>query len=145
MPVKSEKDLPQNQRAAWLKAMSAMELRNYGYAIQLLQSIMRSHPDFLLARQLARKAAVAKSGGKKGVLGSLSSASFSSMRLQSLSKKDPLAAFDAIEKMLESDPYSAQANQLLKEAALAAKMPELALFALETIIAGHSERYQDHA
>ncbi len=58
MPVKSEKDLPQNQRAAWLKAMSAMELRNYGYAIQLLQSIMRSHPDFLLARQLARKAAV---------------------------------------------------------------------------------------
>ncbi len=41
--------------------------------------------------------------------------------------------------MLESDPYSAQANQLLKEAALAAKMPELALFALETIIAGHSK------
>ncbi len=139
MPVKSEKDLPQNQRAAWLKAMSAMELRNYGYAIQLLQSILRSHPDFLLARQLARKAAVAKSGGKKGVLGSLSSASFSSIRLQSLSKRDPLATFDAIEKILESDPYSAQANQLLKEAALAAKMPELALFALETIIAGNSK------
>jgi len=137
MPVKSEKDLPQNQRAAWLKAMSAMELRNYGYAIQLLQSILRSHPDFLLARQLARKAAIAKSGGRKGVLGSLSSASFSSIRLQSLSKKDPLATFDAIEKILESDPYSAQANQLLKEAALAAKMPELALFALETIIAGN--------
>ncbi len=35
-------------------------------------------------------------------------------------------------------PHSAQANQLLKEAALAAKMPELVLFALETIIAGHS-------
>ena len=80
---------------------------------------------------------MAKSGGKKGVLGSLSSASFSSIRLQSQLKKDPVAAFDAIEKMLESDPYSPQANQLLKEAALAAKMPELALFALETIVAGN--------
>ena len=137
MGVKSEKDLPESQRATWLKAMSAMELRNYGYAIQLLQAVLKSHPEFLLARQLARKAAVAKFGGRKGVLGSLSGASFSSMKLQSQVKKDPVAAFDAIEKMLETDPYSPQANQLLKEAALGAKMPEVALFALETIVGGH--------
>jgi tetratricopeptide (TPR) repeat protein len=137
MGVKSEKDLPESQRATWLKAMSAMELRNYGYAIQLLQVVLKSHPEFLLARQLARKAAVAKFGGRRGVLGSLSGASFSSMKLQSQVRKDPVAAFDAIEKMLETDPYSPQANQLLKEAALGAKMPEVALFALETIIGGH--------
>jgi tetratricopeptide (TPR) repeat protein len=137
MGVKSEKDLPQSQRATWLKAMSAMELRNYSYAIQLLQALLKSHPDFLLARQLARKAAIARSGGKKGVLGSLSGASISSIRLQSQTKKDPVAAFVAIEKILESDPYSPPANQLLKEAALSAKMPELALFALETIVAGN--------
>ena len=141
MAVKSEKDLPESQRATWLKAISAIELRNYGYAIQLLHSLLKTHPDFLLARQLARKAAVAKSGGRRGVLGSLSStsfsSSFSSMRLQSQVKKDPVAALDAIEKLLEADPYSSQANQLLKEAALVAKMPELALFALETIVAGN--------
>ena len=137
MGVKSEKDLPQSQRATWLKAMSAMELRNYGYAIQLLQTVLRSHPEFLLARQLARRAAVAKFGGRKGVLGGLSGASFSSLKLQSQVKKDPVAAFDAIEKMLEADPYSSQANQLLKEAALGAKMPEVALFALETIVGGN--------
>ena len=137
MGVKSEKDLPESQRATWLKAMSAMELRNYGYAIQLLQAVLKSHPEFLLARQLARKAAVAKFGGRKGVLGSLSGASFSSMKLQSQVKKDPVAAFDAIEKLLETDPYSPQVNQLLKEAALGAKMPEVALFALETIVGGH--------
>jgi tetratricopeptide (TPR) repeat protein len=141
MAAKSEKDLPESQRVTWLKAISAMELRNYGYAIQLLHSLLKRHPDFLLARQLARKAAVAKSAGKKGVLGGLSSSSFSSsfssMRLQSQVKKDPVAALDAIEKLLESDPYSAQANQLLKEAALVAKMPELAIFALETIVAGN--------
>lgn len=136
MAVKSEKDLPESQRATWLKAMSAMELRNYAYAIQLLQAVLRAHPDFLLGRQLARKAAVAKSAGKRSVLGSLSSASFSVMRIQSQVKKDPLSALDALEKMLESEPYSPQANTLLKEAALAAKMPETAIFALETIVAG---------
>jgi tetratricopeptide (TPR) repeat protein len=137
MGVKSEKDLPESQRATWLKAMSAMELRNYGYAIQLLQAVLKNHPDFLLARQLARKAAVAKSGGRRGVLGSLSGASLSTIKLQSQVRKDPVAAFDAIEKMLETDPYSPQANQLLKEAALGAKMPEVALFALETIVGGN--------
>ena len=137
MAVKSEKDLPESQRATWLKAMSAMELRNYAYAIQLLQAVLRAHPDFLLGRQLARKAAVAKSAGKRSVLGGLSSASLSMMRIQGQLKKDPVNALDAIEKMLEAEPYSPQGNTLLKEAALAAKMPETAIFALETIVAGN--------
>lgn len=134
MAVKSEKDLPESQRASWLKAMSAMELKNYGYAIQLLQVILKSHPEFLLARQLARKAAVAKNAGKKSVF---SSASFGAMKVQSMVKKDPIGAIDAVEKILESEPYSPQVNQLLKEAALVAKMPEIALFALETIVEGN--------
>ncbi len=117
--------------------MSAMELRNHGYAIQLLQSVLKSHPEFLLARQLARKAAVAKSAGKKSLLGGFSSASFSTMKVQSLVKKDPVAAMDAAEKILEGDPYSVQVNQLLKDAALAAKFPDVALFALETIVQGN--------
>ncbi len=136
MPVTTEKDLPENLRAVWLKAMSAMELRNYGYASQLYQSILRPHPEFLLARQLARKAAVAKTSGKKSALGGLSSASFSTMKVQSLVKKDPPAAMEAIEKVLEADPFSVSANQLLREAALAAKLPDVAEFALETIIQG---------
>ncbi|HEU4679332.1 MAG TPA: tetratricopeptide repeat protein [Terrimicrobiaceae bacterium] len=135
--MKSEKDLPESQRATWLKAMSAMELRNYAYAIQLLHTLLRAHPDFLLGRQLARKAAAAKFDGKRSVLGSLSSASLSLMKVQSQVKRDPVAALDPIEKMLEADPYNPQANQLLKEAALAARMPELAIFALETIVGGH--------
>jgi len=137
MSVTTEKDLPENLRAVWLKAMSAMELRNYGYASQLYQSILRPHPEFLLARQLARKAAVAKTSGKKSALGGLSSASFSTMKVQSLVKKDPPAAMEAIEKILEADPYSVSANQLLREAALIAKLPDVAEFALETIIQGN--------
>src|SRR5690606_26327057 len=44
---------------------------------------------------------------------------------------------DAAEKILEGDPYSPSVNQLLKDAALAAKLPEVALFALETIVQGN--------
>ena len=63
MAVKTEKDLPEFHRANWLKAMSAMQLKNYGYAIQLLQTVLKSHPEFLAARQLVRKAAIAKVPG----------------------------------------------------------------------------------
>ncbi|MDX2080309.1 MAG: tetratricopeptide repeat protein [Terrimicrobiaceae bacterium] len=137
MAIKTEKDLPEQQRATWLKAMSAMQLRNYGYTVQLIQTVLKVAPEFLAGRQLARKAAVAKNAGKKGIMSGLSSASFSTMKVQSLVKKDPVAAMDAVEKILENEPYNPQANQLLRDAALAANIPEIAAFALETIIEGN--------
>ncbi|MFM8363604.1 MAG: tetratricopeptide repeat protein [Verrucomicrobiota bacterium] len=133
MAVKTEKDLPEFHRANWLKAMSAMQLKNYGYAIQLIQTVLKSHPDFLAARQLARKAAIARSAGKKTLL---STASFSAIKLQSQVKKDALGALESTEKCLETEPTNPQLNNILKEAALAANMPETAAFALETILEG---------
>jgi tetratricopeptide (TPR) repeat protein len=136
MAVKTEKDLPEFHRANWLKAMSAMQLKNYGYAIQLLQTVVKSTPEFLAGRQLLRKAASAKTAGKKSLITGLSAASFSSLKIQSQLKKDPVGSLEAIEKSLESEPHNAQLNHLLKEAALAAGMPETAAFALETILEG---------
>ncbi|MFM8984057.1 MAG: tetratricopeptide repeat protein [Spartobacteria bacterium] len=134
MAVKTEKDLPEFHRANWLKAMSAVQLKNYGYAIQLLQTVLKSHPEFLSARQLLRKASVAKVAGKKSLLAGLSVASFSSIKFQAQIKKDAIGALDAIEKSLESEPQNPQLNQLLKDAALAANMPDVAAFALDTIL-----------
>jgi tetratricopeptide (TPR) repeat protein len=134
MAVKTEKDLPEFHRANWLKAMSAMQLKNYGYAIQLLQTVLKSHPEFLAARQLLRKSSIAKVAGKKSLLAGLSVASFSSIKFQAQIKKDAIGALDAIEKSLETEPQNAQLNQLLKDAALAAQLPEVAAFALETIL-----------
>lgn len=132
--IKTEKDLPENLRQAWLKAMSAFELRNYGYTLQLLQPVMKEAPAFLAARQLARKAAVAKNAGKKSFLSGLSGASFSLMKAQGLLKKDPLATMEAVEKILENEPHNVQANQLLRDAAKAANLPQVAIFAMETIV-----------
>lgn len=134
MAVKTEKDLPANLKATWLKALSAMQLKNYGYTIQLVQTVLKQEPDFLPGRQLARKAAIAKSSSSKSLLGGLSSASFSSMKVQGQVKKDPKAALEAIEKILEGDPRGSQPNMLLFEAAKALNMPETGAFALETII-----------
>jgi tetratricopeptide (TPR) repeat protein len=137
MAVKTEKDLPDSLRATWLKALSAMQLKNYGYTIQLLQNVIKIVPEFLGARQLARKAAVARSASKKGMFSGLSAPSFSAMKLSSIVKKDPKAALDAAEKVLENDPYSVQANLALRDAALALDMTETATFAYETILEGN--------
>ena len=134
MAVKTERDLPEFQRATWLKAMSAMQLKNYGYTLQLLQPVLKSHPDFLAGRQLARKAAIANTSGKRSLLSSFSGSSLGTIKIQSQLKKDPLAAIEAIEKLLETDPQGTSLNLLLRDAAMAANLPEVATFALETAL-----------
>jgi hypothetical protein len=52
MAVKTEKELSEIQRGHWLKAVAAIELRNFGYAISLLQGILKQAPEFLTGRQL---------------------------------------------------------------------------------------------
>ncbi|MDD5200302.1 MAG: tetratricopeptide repeat protein [Terrimicrobiaceae bacterium] len=135
MAVKTEKDLPESHRATWLKALSALQLKNYGYVIQLLQGVLKQEPEFLAGRQILRKAEVSKAAaaGKKSLL---SGASFSSMKISGMIKKDALGAIVEIEKLLESEPHSPAANLMLRDAAMAANMPETATFALETIVQG---------
>lgn len=131
MPVKTEKDLSDNARSLWLKALSAVELRNHGYAISLLQAVLKEAPEFLEGRRMLRRAEVSSTKGKKSFLSGLSGAS---MKGGSLVKKDPRAAMDLAEKTLETDPYSPSGNRLLKDAAIAAGLPEIAEFAIETLV-----------
>ncbi len=134
MPIQTEKDLSDNARSLWLKARSAIELRNYGYAISLLQVVLKEKPGFLDARKQLRAVEIAATKGKKSFLSGLSTAS---MKGGGAIKKDPAAAMELAEKNLESDPTSVQANNLLKDAAKAAGYPEVAAFALETLVNAH--------
>jgi len=61
MAVKTEKELGETQRSHWLKAVAAIELRNFGYAISLLQGILKQEPEFLNGRQLLRRTEATKS------------------------------------------------------------------------------------
>src|SRR5262250_1246807 len=134
MPVKTEKELSESLRALWLKAVSAIELRNFGYAISLLQEILKQEPEFLTGRQLLRRAEVTKSKSARKSFFNISTAPIGVMKAQREIKKDPKRAVEMLEEVLEAEPYNRQANLLLKEAALAAGWPEIGVFALRTLL-----------
>jgi tetratricopeptide (TPR) repeat protein len=134
MPVKTEKELGETQQAHWLKAVAAIELRNFGYAISLLQAILKQEPEFLTGRQLLRRAEVAKNKAMKKTIFNISTAPIAVMKAQRETRKDPKRAIEMIEKVLEDEPYNRQANLVLKEAALTAGWPDIAAFAVQTLL-----------
>jgi predicted Zn-dependent protease len=134
MPVKTEKELPEGLRSQWLKAVAAIELRNFGYAISLLQGILKQEPEFLTGRQLLRRAEVTRKRSAKKTLFNFSMAALSILTAQRELKKDPKRAVEMLEKILEDEPHNRQANLVLKEAAVAAGWPEIGVFALETLL-----------
>lgn len=134
MPVKTEKELSEQLRSHWLKAVAAIELRNFGYAISLLQGVLKQEPEFLTGRQLLRRAEIAKAKTEKKSFFNVSTSAISIMKAQRELKKDPKRAVEMIEKVLENEPYNRQANLVLKQAAVAAGWPEIGVFALLTLL-----------
>jgi len=134
MAVKTEKELSESLRACWLKAVSAIELRNFGYAISLLREILKQEPEFLTGRQLLRRTEVTKSKSAKKSFFNISTASIGVMKAQREIKKDPRRAVEMLEEVLQAEPYNRQANLLLKEAAMTAGWSDIAVFALRTLL-----------
>lgn len=134
MPVKTEKELGEQLRSHWLKAVAAIELRNFGYAISLLQGILKQEPEFLTGRQLLRRAEVTKHKTEKRAFFKVSTSAIAIMKAQRELKKDPKRAVEMIEKVLEDEPYNRQANLVLKQAALATGWLEIGVFALQTLL-----------
>lgn len=118
----------------YLKAESAMELRNWSYAISLIQAILTKEPGFLDGRKSLRLASAKETAGKRMKLGG---DALKVLKMQGQVKKDPLGVMAALEKdVLGADPYNAQANELLYDAAVATGLPMTGGFALQTVIEG---------
>src|SRR5256885_2615918 len=127
MAVRTEKELNEMQRSHWLKAVAAIELRNFGYAISLLQGILKQEPEFLTGRQLLRRTEVTKSKSAKKSFFNISIAPIAVMKAQREINKDPKHAVEMLETVLEEEPYQRQANLVLQHAAGAAGRAVLAL------------------
>jgi tetratricopeptide (TPR) repeat protein len=134
MAIKTEKELSEAQRSLWLKAVTAIELHNLGYAISLLQETLKQEPEFLTGRQLLRRTAATRSKSAKKSFFNISTAPLAVMKAQREIKKDPKRAIEMLEKVLEEEPYNRQANLALKEASLAAGWPEIGVLALQTLL-----------
>ncbi len=139
MPEITEKELPQNLKSLWLKALSAVQTANLTYAVSLLQAVLKDSPGFLEGRKLLRKCEFQLAGNSKKKAGLFGSGGGVGMKLQSQGKKDPLGTLPLIEKELEKDPHNDQANDLLFECFLKLEMFDSAAFALETVRSGRPE------
>ena len=82
MAVTTEKELNEKQRNLWLKAVTAVELRNLGYAISLLQEILKQEPRFLTGRQLLRRTEVTQHKSTKRSFFNISTAPIAVMKAQ---------------------------------------------------------------
>ncbi len=134
MPLVTEKELPANLKKYWLKAITAIESNNPGYAMPLIQPILAEFPEFLEGRKVLRKCQLQVAGGekKRGLFG-MKTPGMAAMKLQSQAKKDPAATLPLIEKELDKDPANDSLNDLLHEVCLKLGFMETAAFALETV------------
>jgi tetratricopeptide (TPR) repeat protein len=133
----TEAELPQQQKNLWLKGQSAVQLKNFDYAINLLLPVIKECPSFLDGRRLLRRAeAEMIRGQKKSLFGG--GLSLGGLKLSGSSKKDPWDAIWELEDgVFKKDPYNASANQQLYDHAMRLAQNDLAAFALETIREGH--------
>jgi tetratricopeptide (TPR) repeat protein len=83
---------------------------------------------------MLRRAEVTRAKNEKKGFFNISTAPLAVIKAQRELKKDPGKTIELVEKVLEVGPYNLQANMLLKEAAVAADYPEIAIFALETLL-----------
>jgi tetratricopeptide (TPR) repeat protein len=81
-----------------------------------------------------RRAEVTRAKLEKKGFFNISTARLEVMKAQRELKKDPAKTIELMEKVLELAPYNLQANMLLKDAAVAADFPEIAIFAMETLL-----------
>ncbi|MCE9520074.1 MAG: tetratricopeptide repeat protein [Verrucomicrobia bacterium] len=133
----TENELQPQQKNLWLKGVSAYQLKNYDYAINLIVSVLKQSPEFIDGRKLLRRAEVEKfKGQKKGLF----SGGLSMFKGGANSKKEPWDGIAELEDtVLQKDPYSLNANQALYDYAVRAGQHDLAAFALETIREGHPD------
>ncbi|MGB6223313.1 tetratricopeptide repeat protein [Haloferula sp.] len=142
MPEITEAELAPNVKALWLKALTAAQTKNHGYAIKLIQSVLKDAPGFLDGRKVLRKCEGNATGGpkkKSTIFGMKTGGGLGAMKLAGQVKKDPTAALVSIEAELEKDPYSPELNDVLFDAFVALDMKESAAFALETVRSTHPQ------
>ncbi|MEO0017382.1 MAG: hypothetical protein RLZZ522_665 [Verrucomicrobiota bacterium] len=141
MPEIAEKELPQNQKSLWLKALSAVQTNNTAYAVSLLQAILKDCPGFLVGRKLLRSCEIQLAGPpkKKGGFLGIQTGGMGLMKLAGQAKKDPTGTLPLIEKELEKEPYSEAAAELLFDTFMRLELFESAAFALETVRKGYPE------
>lgn len=117
-------------------ARLALERGNADYALQITGDLLHKHPGCLQVRRIQRAAQHKVFSGKSRLFaklsGSMTSAPFM-LTGAAQAKKDPTAALEATEKLLNADPTNVGALRVQAEAATALELYETAVFCWESI------------
>jgi tetratricopeptide (TPR) repeat protein len=134
MPEKSLSELPRDLRDLYQKGATAVDRQNLEYAIAIFKQVLQREPACLDCRRALRAAQIKKVGGStsffKKVIGG-AGASPLIAKAQLAKTRNPLAATQLAEQILESDPNSTAGHKILAEAAMAAGLPKTACFGYE--------------
>jgi tetratricopeptide (TPR) repeat protein len=141
MSLKSERDLGSVQKSVVARAKAAQQSKNYDYAINLMQSVLKEEPLFLEGRRFLRAVEIEKYKGlssfSKQMLGM--KVGSAAMKLSTAGKKEPAEQLALAEEVLALDPYQNKANVLVGEAGTKLGYPEFKAFAYETLANGKPE------
>lgn len=132
----TETELEPQQKNLWLKGVSAYQLKNLDYAINLILAVVKQSPDFLEGRKTLRRAEIEKvRTTKKSMFGG--GLSLGGFKFTSNAKKEPWDGIAELEEnVFQKDPFNAAANQAFYDYAMRMAKYDLAAFALETIREG---------
>ncbi len=137
MSLKAERDLNPTSRNQVNRAKTAVQSKNYDYAIALLQATLKDEPLFLEGRRLLRAVEIQKYKAMGTFTRQMTSMRLSGGVLKlSSAKKTPQEQLIQAEEILAQDPYQAKANAMIGDAGVALGFPEFKAFAYETMAEG---------
>jgi tetratricopeptide (TPR) repeat protein len=138
MSLKTERELSPNSRTQYSRAKDAASAKNYDYAINLLQAMLRDEPLFLDGRHYLRAVEINKhqslSKFQQQMVGM--KVASSAMKLSNVGKKQPNEQLVLAEEVLALDPFHYKANTLVGDAGTALGYPAFRAFAFETLAKG---------
>jgi tetratricopeptide (TPR) repeat protein len=138
MSLKSERELGSGPKGMVTRARSAEQLKNYDYAISLMQSVLKEEPLFLDGRRFLRAVEIQKYRALSAFNRQMLSVKVGSaaMKLSSLGKKEPAEQLAIAEEVLALDPFQQKANTIVGDAGSKLGFPEFRAFSYETLAQG---------
>jgi tetratricopeptide (TPR) repeat protein len=138
MSLKTERELNPTSRNQYSRAKDAAVSKNYDYAINLLQAVLRDEPLFLDGRHYLRAIEISKHQSLTKFQQQMVSMKVASaaMKLSNIGKKEPGEQMTVAEEVLAYDPFHAKANQVIGDAGTTLGYPVFKAFAYETLSKG---------
>jgi tetratricopeptide (TPR) repeat protein len=138
MSLKTERELNPTSRNQYSRAKDAAGSKNYDYAINLIQTVLRDEPLFLDGRHYLRAVEVNKHQSLSKFQQQMVSMKVASaaMKLSNIGKKEPAEQMTLAEEVLAYDPFHTKANLLIGDAGTTLGYPVFKAFAYETLSKG---------